>query len=128
MCKINLIDILTETDDQARGLMWRERIPEDAGMLFVYNKPRQLSFWMKNTSIPLDLAYIGPDMRINEILPLEPYSYESVRSRYASIMALEVYRGTLEWLGVTVGDEVNVDAENNESTLFIRPQIIGQTR
>jgi len=109
MCKINLIDILTETDNQARGLMWRESIPENSGMLFVYNKPRQLSFWMKNTSIQLDIAYIGPDLRINEILPLEPYSLVSVRSRYPSIMALEVNRGALERLGVGVGDDINID-------------------
>lgn len=116
MCKINLIGILSENDDQARGLMWRESIPEDAGMLFVYNQSRYLSFWMKDTSIPLDIAYLGPDFRINEILPLEPYSRVSVRSRFPSVMALEVNRGALERLGVGVGDSINIDYIGNALT------------
>lgn len=109
MIKLHLLDILTEPKEQAKGLMRRTQIPPNTGMLFVYDRPRYLSFWMKNTSIPLDLVFIGPDNRINEITSLEPFSLESVKSRFPGVMALELDLGTAERLGIEVGDVVAID-------------------
>jgi uncharacterized membrane protein (UPF0127 family) len=64
---------------------------------------------MKDTSIPLDLVFIGPDNRINEITSLEPFSLESVKSRFPAVMALELDLGTAERLGIEVGDVVAID-------------------
>ena len=109
MTKIQLLDILTEPNDQARGLMYQRQIQPNTGMLFVYDYPLFLGFWMKNTSIPLDLIFIGPDNRINEITSLEPFSLESVKSRFPSVMALEVNRGTAKKNDIEVGDVVSID-------------------
>jgi hypothetical protein len=109
MIKLHLLDILTEPKEQAKGLMRRTQIPPNTGMLFVYDRPRYLSFWMKNTSIPLDLVFIGPDNRINEITSLEPFSLESVKSRFPGVMALELDLGTAKRLGIEVGDVVAID-------------------
>lgn len=109
MCKISLIDILGEDDGQARGLMFKRQLRLNSGMLFVYDQPLYLGFWMKNTAIPLDLIFIGPDNRINEITSLEPFSLQRVESRFPSVMALEVNRGTAKRLAITVGDFVWVD-------------------
>ncbi|MFP6596924.1 MAG: DUF192 domain-containing protein [Candidatus Hydrogenedentota bacterium] len=114
MTRIRLLGILGESDDQARGLMGLGSIPEDSGMLFSYVQPLYLTFWMKNTFIPLDLAFIGPDMRINEIVSLEPLSLERIESKCPSMMALEVNRGTLVRFGVTVGHLTKIDGENDE--------------
>jgi uncharacterized protein len=112
MCQIDLLNILRNREEMSRGLMWRKCIPENTGMLFVYEKPQKLSFWMKNTFIPLDLAYIGPDMCVNEIRSLEPFSLKSVKSKEASIIALEVNQGTLKKLGVDIGDRVTISKES----------------
>ena len=109
MPQLKLLDILTNDWDQARGLMFRDQIPSDCGMLFVYSQPRNLEFWMMNTSIPLDIIYIGPDLRVNEVAMLEPFNLERVVSRYPSVMALEVNRGTADELGISVGDRMTLD-------------------
>ncbi|HIF39010.1 MAG TPA: DUF192 domain-containing protein [Gemmatimonadetes bacterium] len=109
MIKLHLLNILTEHVGQTRGLMYKRQLPPNTGMLFVYDQPLYLGFWMKNTSIPLDLIFIGPDNRINEITSLEPFSLERVESRFPSVMALETNRGTADRLGITVGDIVSVD-------------------
>ena len=67
---------------QARGLMWRDELPADHGMLFVFSDSRPRSFWMKNTPLPLDIIYIGEDARIVSIAArTTPYSTRSIPDR-----------------------------------------------
>jgi len=98
---------LAVTEEQHRtGLMYREELANNHGMLFVFESDRRLSFWMKNTSIPLSIAYIDKDGVIKEIYDMEPYSLQSVPSTYSVRYALEVDQGFFEKIGATTGDAI----------------------
>jgi uncharacterized membrane protein (UPF0127 family) len=100
------VEVASTSEDQARGLMFRESLPWGQGMLFVYEKPQYLGFWMKNTTIPLDIAFISADGRIAEILALSPLSEKTCRSRTPALYALEVNRGWFRKNGIKVGDKI----------------------
>lgn len=108
--RINQWEITVETADtlesQEKGLMGRERLEEDRGMLFVYDWDAKKSFWMKNTTIPLSIAYIAADGTIREIYDMEPLSTRTVDSRYSVRYALEVNQGAFERHGIKAGDKV----------------------
>ncbi len=76
---------------RAKGLMFQQAA--DPGMLLLYAEPQQISLWMRNTSMPLDVAFIDADWRIHHIRQLEPYDETSVPSEIAVIAALEMPRG-----------------------------------
>lgn len=98
---------VAETEGQRqRGLMGRDSLREDHGMLFVYSRPQTLSFWMRNTDIPLDIAYISQDGVIVDIQHMEPHTDEQHPSREPALYALEMARGWFEEHGVEVGDRV----------------------
>lgn len=107
------VEIAESPTARARGLMHRAKLPEGAGMLFVYPASAPREFWMKNTLIPLSVAFISGDFRILEILDMtpakgggEPPSYYSTHpARYA----LEVNRGWFERNGFGVGARVRVE-------------------
>ncbi|MFP4373404.1 MAG: DUF192 domain-containing protein [Spirochaetaceae bacterium] len=101
-----LAEVAATPESRREGLMNREELARDRGMLFVFPDTDYRSFWMKNTSIPLSLAYIREDGVITGIHELEPFSLESVESRTEVKYALEVNRGTFERLGVKAGDRV----------------------
>jgi len=61
------VELARTTQEKAKGLMYRESLEEGQGMLFIYDRPARLSFWMKNTLIPLDMIFIGSDLIINHI-------------------------------------------------------------
>ncbi len=100
------VEIVTTPDAQARGLMFRKSLPWDQGMLFVYEQPQRLDFWMKNTTIPLDIAFISVDGMIAEIYSLTPLSEKARSSRAPALYALEVNRGWFKKKGVKVGDKI----------------------
>jgi hypothetical protein len=93
--------------EKAQGLMFTERLPADGGMLFVFEYEHRPSFWMKNTPIDLDLAFIDRRGRIVEIRRMEALDQETIhRSRQPALYALEVNAGWFQEHGITVGDEV----------------------
>ena len=99
------------TPEQRReGLMYRDRLGEREGMLFVFEEERMLSFWMRNTSLPLSIAFIDARGVIVHITDLVPYSETPVPSRVPARFALEVNRGAFERTGVAVGDIVELPA------------------
>jgi uncharacterized membrane protein (UPF0127 family) len=100
------VEVVSTPEAQARGLMFRKSLPWDRGMLFVYEKPQHLDFWMKNTTIPLDIAFISADGMITEILPLTPLSEKTRSSRSPALYALEVNRGWFKKKGVKVGHRI----------------------
>jgi len=97
--------------ERRRGLMFRKSLPEDGGMLFVFPKPKKAAFWMKNTRVPLDVAFIGSSGRILQISRLRPYSEKLVRSRYVVKYALEVRRGFFASHRIKVGDRMVLPEE-----------------
>jgi uncharacterized membrane protein (UPF0127 family) len=84
--------------------MWRRSLAEGEGMLFVFDRDQILSFWMKNTIIPLSIAYIAADGRILEIHDMEPRNLSPVQSGRSARYALEVNRGWFTRMGITAGD------------------------
>ncbi len=75
------------------GLMYRKELPADAGMLFVFPESANRSFWMKDTHIPLSIAYINEDGVITNIENMDPFSLDSISSKDACKYALETNRG-----------------------------------
>ena len=88
------------------GLMFRESMPADHGMLFDFERPDRRSFWMKNTYIPLDIIFIRSNGRIANIERGEAESLASIRSRGRVQAVLELNAGTAEKLGIASGDLV----------------------
>ncbi len=102
------VEIADTDESRARGLMNRDSLPEDHGMLFVFERDQRLSFWMKDTSIPLSIAYITSDGTIREIYDMEPYDLTPVSSRRSVRYALEVNQGAFEAAGISEGDTVEI--------------------
>jgi uncharacterized protein len=97
----------TETERQ-RGLMFRKSLDEGKGMLFIFDKDERLAFWMKNTILPLSIAYIASDGTIRQILDLEPQSLAAVQAERSVRYALEMPRGWFDRAGVHAGDKVEL--------------------
>lgn len=100
-------EVAATAEQQAMGLMFRRDMARDAGMLFLFDPPRQASFWMKNTYLPLDIAYIHEGGRILEIHTMVPHDESPVRSRSREVAyALEVNRGWFAENNIRPGDRV----------------------
>ncbi|UCC26309.1 MAG: DUF192 domain-containing protein [Gemmatimonadales bacterium] len=97
-------EIAQSEEERARGLMYRETLAENAGMLFVFPESSVRSFWMQNTYIALDIAFMDPSFRIVDIQQMEPMTTDSHMSRAPAMYALEVNQGWFEAHGVEIGD------------------------
>jgi len=98
---------LTSAQHQ-QGLMFREYLNDGEGMLFVFDRDQILSFWMKNTLIPLSIAYIASDGRIIEIHDMTPGNLNPVRSTRSVRYALEVPQNWFARTGIVPGDRLDV--------------------
>lgn len=96
-------EVAQTVEERAQGLMYREELGENEGMIFVFEDLAVRSFWMQNTYIPLDIAYMDPTFRIVDIKQMEPLSEDLVESAGPAQFALEVNQGWFEEHGVTVG-------------------------
>lgn len=105
------IEVARTNGQMVQGLMYRQELAADAGMLFVYAAPRMVSMWMKNTILPLDMLFIGRDGRIVRIAERTvPYSTATISSRRPVRSVLELNGGTAARLGIAVGDRVSSPA------------------
>jgi hypothetical protein len=99
---------VAETDEQKqRGLMFRRSLPENGGMLFPYSPPQEITMWMKNTYISLDMVFItsnGVVLRVAE--STEPFSEAIIASEGNAAAVLEVIAGTARRLRIKPGDKV----------------------
>jgi len=105
---------LTLTPDQlTEGLMYvsEDEIADDQGMLFVFPDERLHAFWMKNTIIPLDIAYARMNGDIVKIWTMSPLTLQSYPSIEPAMFALEVKAGTFEQLGIREGDRIAIPDE-----------------
>src|SRR5690242_20403650 len=101
------VEVVDNDADRAKGLMYRKELPEGRGMLFDFHRDQEVSFWMQNTYIPLDMIFIRGDGRILRIEEnTEPLSTRLIPSRGAVRAVLEVIGGTSRKLGIAPGDQV----------------------
>jgi uncharacterized protein len=101
------VEIVREEKERNRGLMFRRHMADDRGMLFDYNPPQAVSFWMKNTYIPLDIIFIDANGRIITIAEnTTPLSLETIPSGGVARAVLEINGGLAKKLGIKVGDRV----------------------
>ena len=106
------VEVALSGEDQAKGLMFRKQMGADEGMIFPRDPPRMASFWMKNTVIPLDLIFIGPDGTIANIAAnAQPYSLDSIRSDGPTSAVLELNGGRAAELGITAGAQVRWEGD-----------------
>ena len=98
---------LARTDtERSRGLMFRKKLPDGEGMLFVYSRDERMSFWMKNTSLPLSIAFISKTGEIIDILDMTPFRTTPVQSSRSVRYALEVPHGWFARNGILAGDRL----------------------
>lgn len=103
------VEIAKTDTEKSFGFMNRKHIPDDTGMIFVYEKDQRLSFWMKNTPTPLSLAYIDKTGVIRDIFDMEPYSLKDITSTVSVRYALEVPQGWFEKKNIKIGCKLILD-------------------
>jgi len=105
------VEIADEPAERARGLMGRTQLPEDRGMVFLFEEETTSAFWMKDTLIPLSIAFWGADGRIAAIVDMQPCRTDPC-PRYSPgvpyLGAVEVNLGWFERNGVAIGDRVEL--------------------
>ena len=99
-------EVASTEQDRMRGLMFRDRLAENSGMIFLYPHPEATAMWMKNTRIALSVAFIDAKGRILNIADMEPYSEEAHASAGAAAYALEMNRNWFSKQGIKAGDLV----------------------
>lgn len=97
------VEVADQPDERVRGLMYRDALGADAGMLFVYSDDAERRFWMKDTRIPLSIAYLDADGRIVKIADLQPLNETGVPSGRPARYALEVNQGWFARNGISEG-------------------------
>ena len=101
------VELATNDEERTRGLMFRKELPEGRGMLFDFKEEQAVSFWMRNTYIPLDMIFIRADGRILRIAEnTEPLSEKLIPSGGPVRAVLEVIGGTARKMGIAPGDRV----------------------
>ncbi len=99
-------EVAHDEASRRQGLMHRDRLAENSGMVFIYREPEAAAMWMKNTRIPLSVAFIDAHGRILNIADMEPFSEQAHESRGVASYALEMNRGWFGKRGIRAGDRV----------------------
>lgn len=101
------VEVADDADERALGLMNRPEMPRFSGMLFIYDSPRPVAFWMKNTMIPLDMLFADETGTVRHIhRNAEPYSTDSIPGGDGIQYVLEINGGMSDLLGLTEGAEL----------------------
>ncbi|QMU99415.1 DUF192 domain-containing protein [Borrelia sp. A-FGy1] len=107
------VKVAADDFSRTKGYKGTKNINEINGILFMFNKEKNLSFWMKDTPIPLEIAYIDSRGIIKEIYKLVPFSEKNVISKYKVKYALEVPEGSFAKFKINVGDIVEFNFDIN---------------
>lgn len=109
------VEIADTPEKQEKGLMGRKSLPEDQGMLFIYDEPQDLSYWMKNTLISLDIIFIDDDMEVVSVKQGQPMSEEPITEDDVQYV-LEVNSNS----GIEEGDQLVVeDSDDKEYSMHV---------
>jgi uncharacterized membrane protein (UPF0127 family) len=102
------LEIANTFSTQQRGLMERDSMPADHGMIFVFEQERVLTFYMKNTRFPLDIIHINAAGTVVSIKQMKPYDLTTVPSDGPALWAIELNQGAAAAAGVKVGDRLDI--------------------
>lgn len=109
------VEIADTPEKQEKGLMGRKSLPENQGMLFIYDEPQDLSYWMKNTLISLDIIFIDDDMEVVSVKQGQPMSEEPITENDVQYV-LEVNSNS----GIEEGDQLVIeDSDDKEYSMHV---------
>lgn len=109
------VEIADTPEKQEKGLMGRKSLPEDQGMLFIYDEPQDLSYWMKDTLISLDIIFIDDDMEVVSVKQGQPMSEEPITEDDVQYV-LEVNSNS----GIEEGDQLVIeDSDDSEYSMHV---------
>jgi len=101
------VEIADDAAEQAKGLMFRDRLSASAGMLFIYDTPHHARFWMKNTLIPLDMIFVDSIGQVTRVAHnARPLDETPIDGGDGVLMILEIKGGLAKALGISVGSEL----------------------
>ncbi len=106
-----LVEIADDREEQSLGLMFRDSMPQDQGMLFIFENETPRSFWMKNTRIPLDIIYFSSELKLVSVASAKPCRVEQCPiypSKGPARYVLELNAGKASELGLVAGDEMTL--------------------
>jgi uncharacterized membrane protein (UPF0127 family) len=101
-------EVAATADERASGLMYRDAVPDGTGMLFIFPDVSVRGFWMANTYVPLDIAFMDPSFNVVDIIAMQPLVTETYNSRAPAMYGLEVRQGWFAENGVRVGSRAQV--------------------
>lgn len=104
-----LVELACTDPEQQKGLMFRKELSQDQGMLFVFERESRLSFWMKNTYVPLSVAYIDAAGKIVDIQKMQPLDESPRPANAPAQYALEMNQGWFETHAIQVGDSMQIE-------------------
>jgi len=97
------LEVADRDDSRAYGLMRRDSMPADHGMIFVFDKAEERGFWMKDCRIPLDIIFVDAAGRVVSVKQMKPYDHNTTPSDGAAQFAIELNQGAAESAGVKPG-------------------------
>lgn len=100
------VEVAATAEEQACGMMFRDRIAPGTGMAFPMQPPRATGFWMENTPLPLDIIYVSPGGRVLNVRRGQPYSREVLNSAGVTADVIELAAGEADRIGLKPGDRV----------------------
>jgi uncharacterized membrane protein (UPF0127 family) len=113
------VEVAKTPDKMSRGLMFRDHLEEDSGMLFVFQQPKVLSFWGMNTFIPLDIAFIDDNGVIRDIKRIKKHDLNSIKSSCPCKYAIEMEDGWFLKNGFKPGDFAEISSADIDNSIFI---------
>jgi uncharacterized membrane protein (UPF0127 family) len=125
--KTLFLELALDDPTREKGLMYRDHLGKAEGMLFVFENPQPMRFWMKNTRIPLDIGYFGTDGRLKEVHRGQPFDLSGMPSKFQSLQfVIELNAGEYQRLGIKIGDRIDLQ-KLTEAVLLegIDPQLFG---
>lgn len=103
------VEVARTEEEKVKGLQEKESLGEDEGMLFVYDEPQELAFWMKDTAIPLDIVFIDEDGEVISVQQGQPYD-ETLLEEDGVMYVLEVNQNS----GIQPGDELDIEEDDDD--------------
>jgi len=101
-------EVAATAEERSQGLMYRDEVPDGTGMLFVFTDSQVRSFWMANTYVALDIAYMDPSYVIVDIIAMEPLVTDSYPSAAPAMFGLEVRQGWFQEHSIRIGDKAEI--------------------